>query len=64
MAVRCPVCGERFATEADMAGHDHEVPATAEHAGAGFACPGCGRLFDQEEDLIRHQAEEHGGAPA
>lgn len=47
-----------------MAGHDHEVPATAEHAGAGFACPGCGRLFDQEEDLVRHQAEEHGGAPA
>ena len=63
MAVTCPVCGDEFETDEQLAAHDHEVPLAVRGAGAGFQCPECGAMFDGEEHLVEHQAAGH-EAPA
>lgn len=59
MTVRCPVCGDEFETQEQLAGHDHAMPVPWREAGSGFECPECGAAFDQEEDLVAHQASGH-----
>jgi rubredoxin len=63
MAVKCPVCGDEFETDEQLAAHDHEMPVPWESSGAGFECPECGAMFDGEEHLIEHQAAGHSGVP-
>jgi uncharacterized C2H2 Zn-finger protein len=62
MAVRCPVCGDTFETDEQLAEHDHEMPVPWRDSGAGFECPECGAMFDQQEDLVAHQAAGHATA--
>jgi uncharacterized C2H2 Zn-finger protein len=64
MTVRCPVCGDEFETDAQLAEHDHEMPVPWRDAGSGFPCPECGVLFDQEEDLVAHQSAGHAASTA
>ena len=61
MAVTCPICGDEFETDEQLAAHDHEMPVAWEDAGAGFECPDCGARFDAQEHLIEHQAAGHSG---
>jgi uncharacterized C2H2 Zn-finger protein len=62
MPVSCPVCGDTFETDDQLAEHDHEMPIPWRDTGAGFECPGCGAMFDQQEDLVAHQAAGHQAA--
>jgi uncharacterized C2H2 Zn-finger protein len=59
MTVKCPICGDEFETDEQLAEHDHEMPIPWQDSGAGFECPDCGAMFDQQEDLVAHQAQTH-----
>lgn len=61
MSMRCPVCGQEFATDEDARSHDHEMPIAWAHSGAGFDCPVCGASFDEQEELVAHQGAAHAG---
>lgn len=61
MSVRCPVCGEELATDAELTRHDHHVPGSLERSGAGFSCHACGAELDSEDDLLTHEITVHTG---
>jgi len=55
----CLICGEKFATEEELAEHMITMHPTP----GGFACPYCSEVFDTLTELVEHVATEHPDEP-